>query len=104
MLIRLAVAGIFVNEVGGSGLNLRVHDLTPQPLSLDGFAALALALVLSVKLLEGITPALEEARAFVRAHQSPLTVLLHALHEQVRDPERVEQVTRAVFFCSVVLA
>ncbi len=40
----------------------------------------------------------------MRAHQTPDPVFLDAFHEEVGDPERVEQIPGALFLFAVVLA
>ena len=40
----------------------------------------------------------------MRAHQTPHAILLHTAHEEVRDPQGVEEITCALFFLAVVLA
>ena len=47
-------------------------------------------------------PAVGQTRAFVRAHQGPVAILLDALHEEVRR-QGVEQVAGALLFLTVVL-
>lgn len=58
---------------------------------------------LLIKLLELLSPAVSEAWALVRAHQGPVTVALHPLHEQVWDPQGEEQVTGAHLLLACVL-
>ena len=57
-----------------------------------------------VKLLELLSPAVGEAGTLVGAHETPHAVLLDALHEEIRDPEGVEEVAGALLLLSVVLA
>ena len=45
-----------------------------------------------------------ETRAFGRAHQRPVTVGFDPLHEQVGDPQGVEEVPSSDFFLSVILS
>lgn len=40
----------------------------------------------------------------MRAHESPVSIFLDTLHEEIRDPESIEQVTSTVFFSTIVLA
>ena len=54
-----------------------------------------LSLVLGVERLKLLAPAVCEARRLVGAEERPLRVVLHAPHEQVGDPEPVEEVARA---------
>ena len=58
----------------------------------------------SVQLFEFVPPAVGQPGALVRAHERPHAVLLDALHEEVRDPEGVEEVAGALLLLSVVLA
>ena len=44
--------------------------------------------------LEGVAVALGETGALVRAHERPRAVALDALHEQVGNPQAVEEVAR----------
>ncbi len=45
-----------------------------------------------------------QSGGFSGAEQRPLRFSLHPAHEHVRDPQRVEQVTRPVLLAAVVLA
>src|SRR5690606_12452352 len=103
LLVALAVGGVLVEHVGGAGLDLAFQDLEPELLGLHGAAALAFALVLLIELLEGLPPGVGQAGALVGAHQGPVAVLLHALHEEVGDPQRVEEVAGAELLLAVVL-
>ena len=67
-----------------------------------GFAPLALALVLLVHRLELCAVAVRQTGALVGAHQRPVLVGLHALHEQVGDPQCIKEVARTVLFGSRV--
>ena len=58
----------------------------------------------SVKLFELLSPAVGEPGALVRAHETPHAVLLNSLHEEVRNPHRVEEIAGALFLLAVVLA
>ena len=104
LLVGLAVAVILVEHVGGSSLNLCVQDGEPQLLGLDGFASLTLTFVLLVEGLEFFSVAVGKARTFIGAHEGPLSIGLDTFHEQVRNPEGVEQVTGAVGLVTVVLS
>lgn len=64
----------------------------------------ALALVLQVQLVEVLSPDVRQAGRLVGAHEGPVLVGLHALHEQVVDPQAVEQVAGARLLLAVVLA
>ena len=39
----------------------------------------------------------------MRVQQSPLLILLHALHEEVRNPQSVEQIAGSLFLLPCVL-
>ena len=104
MLVRLAVAGVLVKHVRGSSLDLRLDDLGPKPLSLHSLPASAILLILSVERLELFSPCLCKSGALIGTHESPILVLLDSLHEEVWDPESIEQIASSVLFLSVVLA
>lgn len=59
---------------------------------------------LCVELLKLLSPHLIEPGAGDGAHQRPISVLLHSLHEQVGHPERVEEVTCSLLLLARVLA
>ena len=103
LLVRLAVGRILEQHVGRTRLGLAFQNSEPQLLRLDGAAATALLLIKVVKLLELRTPGGVEAGALVRAHQGPVAVFLHALHEQIGRPHGVKQVAGAHFLLAVVL-
>ena len=94
---------VLEQHVWRSSLDLSINDLVPEPLSLYGFAATSRLFILAVELLKGFAVALVQTWALVRAHQCPLLIVLNSLHEQIRNPKRVEQVTRSVFFSAIVL-
>ena len=50
---------------------------------------------LCVELIELVSPDLGEARRLVRAEEAPVLVGLHALHEQIVNPQAIEQVAGA---------
>ena len=58
---------------------------------------------LRIQLLERLSPAVGQPGTLVGTHQTPGAVRLHPAHEQVRDPEAVEQVTRPVLLLARVL-
>ena len=103
-MVRLAVAGVFVQHVGRSCLNLRVDDLLPKPSSLDRFASPAFLLVLGVELLELFAVTLKEAWALIWAHQSPLFIFLYSLHKEIRYPEGVEKISSPILFLSMIFS
>jgi hypothetical protein len=104
LLVRLAVTSVLVKHVRGSSFDLRFDDLSPKPLSLHSLPASAILFILSVELFELFTPCLCKPRALIRAHESPILVLLDSLHEEIWYPESIEKITSSVFFLSVVLA
>ena len=59
--------------------------------------------LLLVELVELIAPHVRQSRTLVGAHKGPVPVRLHPLHEEVRDPEGVEEVTGAILLLSRVL-
>ena len=103
LLVRLFITRVLVEHVRGPGLHLGVEDGPPQLPRLDFPLELALGLVRFIQVVEGVAAVVREARALVGAHQSPVRVLLHAPHEQVRHPQPVEQISSAPFFLPVVL-
>mmetsp|Transcript_5523 Transcript_5523/g.7783 ORF Transcript_5523/g.7783 Transcript_5523/m.7783 type:complete len:590 (-) Transcript_5523:355-2124(-) len=103
LLVGLAVAGVLVHHVGRAGLHLRRQDGEPQLLRGHRAARLALPLVLLVQRLELLAPHIRQPFRLVRAEERPRAVLLYSLHEQVRDPQSVEQVPGAVGLVAVVL-
>ena len=46
-----------------------------------------------VELLKLLPPHLVQTGTLVGAHQRPVAIVLHPLHEEVRDPEGIEQVS-----------
>ncbi len=63
-----------------------------------------LLLIPDVECLKLVSPAVAQPRAVARAEHGPITVLLHALHEEVRDPERQKKFVAAVLLRDRVLA
>ena len=104
LLVGLAVGGVLVQHVGRTGLHLAFKDLEPQVLSLHGLASLAFCFVLGVEGFKLRTPAVGQSWALVGAHEGPVAVLFHTLHEQVGCPEGVEQIAGALLLLAVVLA
>ncbi len=93
---------IFVKHVRCTSFNLRIDDLIPKPLSLDCLAASTFLLVASVQLLKLLAPTLEEAWALIRTHKSPITVRFYSLHEKVRNPQSVEEISSSIFFRAII--
>ena len=104
LLVALAVHGVLVQHVRSACLNLGLQDRQPQSLRLHLAAELALGLVLRVQSVKGVAVHVLQARRLVGAHERPLALLGDALHEQVRDPQRREQVAAALVLVAVVLA
>ena len=77
-------------------MNLCVQNHTPQLLRGHLLAILLLLLVGRIGGLKCLTPEFIQTRTLVRAHERPDTILLHTLHEKVRNPQTIEQVTRAL--------
>lgn len=103
MLVRLPVASILIEHVGCASLDLRLNNLCPKPLSLDALSPTTFSLISSVKSFELFTPGLSESRALIGAHQGPFFVLLYPLHEEIGDPEGIEEVTGSIFLLTMVL-
>ena len=103
-MVRLTVAGVLIQHVWSASLNLRVDDLFPEPACLDLLSSAAFALIRRVESLELLTPTLEETWTFIGAHKGPLFISLDTLHEEVGNPEGVEEITSTVLFSSIVLS
>ena len=103
-MVRLTVAGVLIQHVWSASLNLRVDDLFPEPACLDLLSSAAFALIRCVESLELLTPTLEETWAFIGAHKGPLFISLDTLHEEVGNPEGVEEITSTVLFSAIVLS
>jgi hypothetical protein len=103
LLVALPVASILVEHEGVTSLSLGLEDGVPKLLGTNSLATLVLALVAGVELLKLITVDIGKTRALVGAHECPLTVLLHALHEEIGDPKGVEEVASTNLLLAVVL-
>lgn len=57
-----------------------------------------------VKSLKFFAVGISQARGLVRAEKRPIAIGLNTLHEEIRRPESIEQVTRADLLLAVVLA
>ena len=104
LLVGLAVGGVLVEHVWRAGFHLAFQHFEPEVLGLNGLPSLAFHLVLGVQRLELCAPSVRQSGAFVGAHEGPIAVLFHSLHEQVGRPKGVEQIAGALLFFSVVLA
>lgn len=104
LLVALPVAGILVQHERVASLSLSLKDRVPELLGADSLAAFTLTFVLFVQSLEFLAVAVGKARAFIGAHEGPVTVLLDTLHEKIRNPEGKEKITSADFLLAVVLS
>ena len=73
---------------------MRIQNLEPQLLRRYLLLGAPLGHILRIQLAEVIAPHLLKPRSLIGAEQAPLAIGLHALHEEVRNPERVEEVAR----------
>lgn len=71
---------------------------------LDRLLALALALVHLVQVVKLFTVDVGQTGALVGAHQGPLAIGLYPSHEEIGDPQGVEEVSRSNFLFTVVLS
>mmetsp|Transcript_12173 Transcript_12173/g.26968 ORF Transcript_12173/g.26968 Transcript_12173/m.26968 type:complete len:510 (+) Transcript_12173:311-1840(+) len=104
LLVGLLVAGVLVEHVRSARLHLALQDLEPQLLRRNSLPSAALSLVLLIQSLEIRAIRILQPWGFVGAEQGPRPLSLHALHEQVGDPQGVEQVARSLLLLAVVLA
>lgn len=102
--VRLTVGGILVQHERSTRLGLSVQDGIPKLLRLDRLLALALALVLLVQVVKLLAVDIGQAGALVGAHQGPLAVGFDTTHEEVGNPEGVEEVSSSDFLFTVVLS
>jgi hypothetical protein len=72
-------------------------------LGLDLLSPATLPLILVVEVLKLLTPGVIETWALIWAHKSPVGIGFHTLHEEVRDPEGIKEVSCSLFLFSVVL-
>merc|ERR1719470_615246 len=103
VFLALPVAGVLVQHVRGACLYLALNDGVPDLLCLHRLPGPSLSLVLLIESLELLPPDLVQSWTLVRTHQGPVTIRLHPLHEQVRDPHGVEKVPGALLLLPVVL-
>ena len=92
-LVGFAVTGVLVKHVRRSRLNLRFQNLGPQLTCLDDLFSLTSFFVTSIHLFKVVTIGVVQPRALVRAKQRPIGILLDPLHEEIRNPHGIEQVT-----------
>ena len=72
---------------------LGLKDSKPELLSFDGLLGTPRLLVLVVQGVKLLSPDVCQPWSLVGAEQAPLCIGLHSLHEQVVDPQGVEQVS-----------
>lgn len=92
LLVALPVTGVFVQHVWNTGLCLGLQNSKPQLLCLHHTPSTTLLLVALIELLKLLPPAVCEARSLVGAEQRPVLIGLNSLHEEIRNPESIEQV------------
>mmetsp|Transcript_15041 Transcript_15041/g.28232 ORF Transcript_15041/g.28232 Transcript_15041/m.28232 type:complete len:201 (+) Transcript_15041:1285-1887(+) len=100
---------VLVEHVGRPGLHLGLQNAEPQDLGLHRLPALALRFQPCVHSLKLLAPNIHQSLAcalvegLVGAEEGPVLVLLHALHEEVRDPKTVEKVAGTLLLFAMVL-
>ena len=100
----LAIDVVLVEHVGRARLDLGGEDALPEYHGRDLLARLALLLVSRVELVEFVAVDVAQPGAFVWTEQTPVAAGGHPLHEQVGDPQRVEQIPGPTLLLAVVLA
>ena len=109
LLVGLAVRVILVQHVRRAGLHLRLKDAEPKLLCLDHLAALALPLEACVQFLELLAPYIHQPLTtflvvgLVWAEESPIQVVLYPSHEEIWNPEPVEEIPGALLLLAVIL-
>lgn len=103
-MVTLSIAGVLIDHIGSSSFDLGVNNLLPKPAGLDGATSTTFFFVAGVEFFKFRSPTLIETWALIWAHQRPVLVGLHSLHEEVGDPEGVEKVTSAVLLVSIIFA
>mmetsp|Transcript_1050 Transcript_1050/g.3271 ORF Transcript_1050/g.3271 Transcript_1050/m.3271 type:complete len:273 (-) Transcript_1050:81-899(-) len=104
LLVALPVAGILVDHVWRSGLDLCFKDGEPQLPCVDDLPRAPLVLILLVQGLKFLAPAVGEPRRLVGAEERPLAVGFDPLHEKVRCPQRVEEIPGSRLLFSMVFS
>jgi hypothetical protein len=104
LLVALAVASVLVEHEGVTSLGLSLEDGIPKLLGTDSLATLVLLLVALVQSFELVTVDIGETGALIGAHECPIAIVLDTLHEEVRNPQSVEEIASADFLFAVVLA
>mmetsp|Transcript_19727 Transcript_19727/g.38612 ORF Transcript_19727/g.38612 Transcript_19727/m.38612 type:complete len:405 (-) Transcript_19727:253-1467(-) len=77
--------------------------MVPKLLGTDGLASLALTLVSLIEFVKLGSVNFRESTSLVGAKKGPFSVLLHTLHEKVRNPECDEKVAGSDLLLTVVL-
>mmetsp|Transcript_13701 Transcript_13701/g.29658 ORF Transcript_13701/g.29658 Transcript_13701/m.29658 type:complete len:291 (+) Transcript_13701:1024-1896(+) len=103
LLIGLAVGRILVQHVRRARLDLRVKDCEPERLRGHRSLRAPFFLIPLVQLLELFAPHVTHTGRLVRAEEAPLAIRLDTPHEEVRNPQRIEEVARAALLLSVIL-
>lgn len=103
-LVGLQVAGVFEHHVGQSRLDLRLHNLPEDRGGLQWqFPHFLVLLLLTLAPAEVLAHQVLQVPALVGTEQRPVPVSQHPLHEQVGDPEALEQVACSLLVLAVVL-
>ena len=103
LLVGLSVACVLVEHVWSSSLDLRVDDCLPELSCFEGLSAFAFTLVLGVKFFELFAPDLRQSRTLIGAHECPQLILDDSPHEEIRDPQAVEEIPCSVLLLACVL-
>lgn len=104
LLIRSGIACVLVAHVRYAQFCLNRQYGIPQFSRLDHTTSLSWhGLVLHVQCVERIRMLLGQSGCFIRTEQTPRSVGLDSLHEQVVDPQSVEQVSRSLLLDAVIL-
>lgn len=94
---------VLVQHVRGPCFYLAVYDCLPEFVGLESLATFALLLISLIEFLEIFSITFIESLSFIRAKKSPLTIVSDSLHEQVGDPESVEQVPGPLLLLPMIL-
>jgi hypothetical protein len=78
--------------------------LVPEGLSLHCLFPTAISLILFVEGVELFSPAVRKARALIWAHECPLGVCFDSPHEQIWNPQGVEEVPCSLLLLAVILS
>eukprot|EP00438_Fugacium_kawagutii_P014958 Skav234160 [mRNA] locus=scaffold572:66643:67359:- [translate_table: standard] len=93
LLVGLPIAVVFVQHVGRARLHLGLQNPEPQVLSLDGLSTFASCFQFDIEPFEVFSPQIHQTFAslgvesLIGTEQGPILVLLHSLHEEIRDPK-----------------